>query len=110
MQAWIRWRDGRPLELLDQSLGASYSRDEVLRCIQIGLLCVQEDPADRPTMASILLTLNSGSVTLPSPQQPGFFLYSKTDMPIKNMESDQSTTKSMPWSVNEASITELDPR
>jgi hypothetical protein len=31
-------------------------------------------------------------------------------MPIKNMESDQSTTKSMPWSVNEASNTELDPR
>jgi hypothetical protein len=46
MQAWIHWRDGRPLELLDQSLGDSYSRDEVLRCIQIGLLCVQEDPAD----------------------------------------------------------------
>jgi hypothetical protein len=57
MQAWIRRRDGRPFELLDQSLGDSYSRDEVLRCIQIGLLCVQKDPADRPTMASILLTL-----------------------------------------------------
>jgi hypothetical protein len=110
MQGWIRWRDGRPLELLDQSLGDSYSRDEVLRCIQIGFLCVQEDPADRPTMASILLTLNSGSVTLSSPHQPGFFLHSKTDMPIKDMKSNQSTTKSMPWSINEASITELDPR
>jgi hypothetical protein len=110
MQGWIRWRDGRPLELLDQSLGDSYSRDEVLRCIQIGFLCVQEDPADRPTIAFILLKLNSGSDTLPSPQQPGFFLHSKTHMPIKDMKSNQSTTKSMPWSINEASITELDPR
>jgi len=98
------------LEFLDQSLGDSYPQDEVLRCIQIGLLCVQEDPVDRPTMASILLALNSGSVTLPSPQQPGFFLHSKRDMPIKHLESDQSTTKSMLWSVNEASITELHPR
>jgi hypothetical protein len=110
LQAWIHWRDSRPIEILDQSLGDSYSRDEVLRCIHIGLLCVQEDPADRPTMASILLTLNSGSVTLPSPQEPAFFLRSKTDMPIKDLESDQSTSKSMPWSINEASISELDPR
>jgi hypothetical protein len=74
MQAWIHWRDSRPLELLDQNLGDSYSRDEVLRCIQIGLLCVQEDPADRPAMALILLALNGGSITLPSSQQLGFFL------------------------------------
>jgi hypothetical protein len=110
MQAWIHWRDSRPLELLDQSLGDSYSRDEVLRCIHIGLLCVQEDPADRPTMASILLTFNKGSVTLPSPQEPAFFLHSKTDMPIKDLEFDQSTSKSIPWSINEASISELHPR
>ena len=110
MQAWIHWRDGSPLELLDQSLGDSYSRDEVLRCIHIGLLCVQEDPVDRPAMASILFMLNSGSVTLPSPQEPAFFLRSKTNMPIKDLEFDQSTGKSMPSSVNEVSITELHPR
>uniref|UniRef100_A0A2N9J0P4 Cysteine-rich receptor-like protein kinase 10 n=1 Tax=Fagus sylvatica TaxID=28930 RepID=A0A2N9J0P4_FAGSY len=108
---WIHWRDGRPLELLDPTLGDSFSRDEVMRCIHLGLLCVQEDPADRPTMAMIVLTLNSGSVTLPSPQQPAFFLRSKTyTMLRKNLESDQSPSKSMPWSVNEVSITELDPR
>jgi hypothetical protein len=78
----MHWRDDRPLELLDPSLRDSYSRDEVLRCIQIGLLCVQEDPANRPTMASILLTLNNGSVTLPSPQEPAFF-----------PRTDQSTCK-----------------
>jgi hypothetical protein len=110
IQAWIHWRDGRPLELLDQSLGDSYSRDEVLRCIQIGLLCVQEDPSDRPAMSLILLALNRGSITLPSPQQPGFFLHDKTEMHRKDMESDQSTTKSMPCSFNEVSITELHPR
>ena len=62
MQAWIHWRDGRPLELLDPILGDSFSRDEVMRCIHMGLLCVQEDPAERPTVETIVLTLNSGKL------------------------------------------------
>ncbi|KAM4101949.1 hypothetical protein ACB094_05G184900 [Castanea mollissima] len=100
--AWIHWRDGRPLELLDSTLRDSNSVEEVLRCIQISLLCVQKDPTDRPTVASIILMLNGHSVTLPSPQQPAFFLHSNADsnMPV---ETDQSTVK-------EVSVTELDPR
>ncbi|XP_022720570.1 cysteine-rich receptor-like protein kinase 10 isoform X2 [Durio zibethinus] len=110
--AWKHWKDGTPLELLDPILRDTYSRNEVIRCIQIGLLCVQEDPVDRPTMTTIVLMLNSYSVTLPLPKQPAFFLHSRTEgsMPNKEMESDQSTSRSMPWSINEASITELDPR
>lgn len=110
MQAWIHWKEGRPLELVDPALGDSYLTDEVIRCINIGLLCVQEDPDERPTMASIVLTLNSYSSTLPAPQQPAFFLRSKSEMPRKDLESDQSTSKSIPFSVNEVSITELHPR
>jgi hypothetical protein len=100
------------LELLDPALGDSYSREEVLRCIQIGLLCVQKDAADRPTMASILHTLNSYSVTLESPEQPAFFLLAKADpnMPAKDMASGQSLSMSMPWSVDEASVPEPHPR
>ncbi|GJS25336.1 receptor-like serine/threonine-protein kinase SD1-8 [Tanacetum coccineum] len=46
---WMLWREGNPLELVDETLGEKFSKDEVLRCIQIGLLCVQEQPEDRPT-------------------------------------------------------------
>ncbi|KAI4298631.1 hypothetical protein L6164_032166 [Bauhinia variegata] len=49
-KAWKNWREGTPLELLDASLEAWYSRVEVIRCIHIGLLCVQEDPDQRPTV------------------------------------------------------------
>ncbi|GKV19274.1 hypothetical protein SLEP1_g29560 [Rubroshorea leprosula] len=116
--AWKLWKDGRPLELLDPILGDSYARNEVIRCIQIGLLCVQEDPAERPTMATIVLMLNSYSVTVPLPNEPAFFLHSRTE-PVKLLESDQSTSvlesdqsksQSMQYSTNEVSITELDPR
>ncbi|KAK5792045.1 hypothetical protein PVK06_033159 [Gossypium arboreum] len=110
--AWKLWKDGRSLELLDPVLRDNYSRNEVIRCIQLGLLCVQEDPADRPTMATVVLLLNSYSATLQVPKQPAFVLQSRTDgrMPDKGLESDQSTSQSMPWSNNEVSITELYPR
>ncbi|GLT30970.1 hypothetical protein SLA2020_057400 [Shorea laevis] len=107
--AWKLWKDGRPLELLDPILGDSYARNEVIRCIHIGLLCVQEDPAARPTMATIVLMLSSYSVTLPLPKKPAFFLHSRTE-PAKVLESDQSFGQSMQCSVNEISITEIDPR
>ncbi|KAJ0652908.1 putative non-specific protein-tyrosine kinase RLK-Pelle-DLSV family [Helianthus annuus] len=42
--AWKRWTDGRALELLDPSLAeSSYSENDVVRSINIGLLCVQEE-------------------------------------------------------------------
>ncbi|XLU32500.1 hypothetical protein S245_068566 [Arachis hypogaea] len=70
--AWKLWKEGTPLELMDPTLRKSYTPNEVMRCIHIGLLCVQEDPADRPTMATIMLMLDSYSVTLPVPNQPAF--------------------------------------
>ncbi|KAL2538982.1 Cysteine-rich receptor-like protein kinase 10 [Forsythia ovata] len=71
--AWKLWRDNRPLELMDPVMQNSYARNKVIRCIQLGLLCVQEDVDDRPNMASLLLTLNSYSATVAVPRQPAFF-------------------------------------
>lgn len=81
--------------------------------MHMGLLCIQEDPDDRPSMASVVLMLSSYSVTLPVPQQPAFFYRTQTrsDFPKKPVDSDQSTaSKSISWSVNEASISEVYPR
>lgn len=96
---------------MDPTLKDSHTPNEVIRCIHIGLLCVQEDPADRPTMATIVLMLDSYTVTLPVPNQPAFFIHSGTDpnMP-KELKFGQSTTISTPQSVNEMSISEIDPR
>ncbi|KAJ6397041.1 hypothetical protein OIU77_021974 [Salix suchowensis] len=111
---WKHWRDGTPLEVLDPTLTDTYSRNEVIRCIHIGLLCVQEDPAIRPAMATIVLTLDSYSVTIPLPQEPAFFFRStitdEVNTSSKEFLSDQSKTKSADYSVDEASITEVYPR
>ncbi|RWW47392.1 hypothetical protein BHE74_00046621, partial [Ensete ventricosum] len=41
------------LDLVDEAIGDSYPKAEVLRCMKVGLLCVQERPEDRPTMSAV---------------------------------------------------------
>ncbi|MCL7036824.1 hypothetical protein MKW94_012808, partial [Papaver nudicaule] len=94
--AWRHWQDGTAMELLDSSLKENCSRSEFMRCVHIALLCVQDSIVDRPTMASVIQMLNSNSTTLPVPTGPAYFV------------SDQA--KEDAWSVNEVSVTELDPR
>nr|CAD1823452.1 unnamed protein product [Ananas comosus var. bracteatus] len=94
--------------------GAVRSQD-VLRCIHIGLLCVQEDPSDRPSMASVVLMLSSHSVTLPAPSTPAFVIWhSSTAENREKVETDASdglqrkATRAV--SVNTVSISKLEPR
>ncbi|XP_057997005.1 G-type lectin S-receptor-like serine/threonine-protein kinase At4g27290 isoform X2 [Hevea brasiliensis] len=70
---WKLWSEGRALESVDELLENEFPVSEVLRCIQVGLLCVQQRPEERPTMASVLLMLDSESTLLPQPGQPGFY-------------------------------------
>ncbi|KAK6917361.1 Gnk2-homologous domain [Dillenia turbinata] len=71
--AWRLWNEEKELEFVDSLLTQSCPTAQVLKCIHIGLLCVQEDPADRPTMSSVLALLgNDGSLPLPQPKQPAF--------------------------------------
>ena len=71
MQAWEHWRKGRALEIMDPSMGG-FSSDEALRCIQVGLLCTQEFPTDRPPMSSVSLMLHVPSMALQAPSLPKF--------------------------------------
>ncbi|KAK2991008.1 hypothetical protein RJ640_005490 [Escallonia rubra] len=71
----------------------------ILRCIHIGLLCVQENVASRPTMASVVLMLNSFSITLPVPLELAVFMHSSIDLEFTLCEyssgandSNQSTS------------------
>ncbi|KAM3199036.1 cysteine-rich receptor-like protein kinase 10 isoform X1 [Capsicum annuum] len=102
--AWKHWKEDTPLELIDSTLEDCYSRIEVLRCIQIGLLCVQKDAHKRPTMGSIVLMLSSNSITLPNPQRPAFFASSKTGIQPKEYTfHEYSSTSSM--YIDEESVT-----
>ena len=83
----------------------------VIRSIHIGLLCVQENVDDRPTMTSVVHMLNNFSVTLPVPSEPAFFVRSNTDheMPLLNKYSS-SRSRLAQHSINVVSISEIVPR
>ncbi|XP_047158135.1 cysteine-rich receptor-like protein kinase 10 [Vigna umbellata] len=115
---WKNWKNGNITNIVDPTLMKG-SRNEMIRCIHIGLLCVQEDMTSRPTMASVVLMLNSYSISLPIPSEPAFVVNSSTrsypnmlsgELNSEKTGSTESTNKPAQSSVNEVSITELYPR
>ncbi|XP_058072819.1 cysteine-rich receptor-like protein kinase 10 [Magnolia sinica] len=126
---WQHWTRGTALELVDPALGNHYPTRDVLRCIHLGLLCVHDEPAERLPMSTVVLMLNSYSITLPVPSPPAFFVESRTrtdvlagdsNIPASECEeptncfpaneSEPPTNNSVKYSTNELTITELDPR
>ena len=53
------------MELLDASVEGHFPVSEALRCIHVGLLCVQQRPEDRPMMSSVLIMLDRETAVLP---------------------------------------------
>lgn len=108
-QAWKNWREGTAANMINPTLRASSdSLHVMLRCMHIGLLCVQEDPSSRPTMGSVTLMLGVSTGTLPTPSEPAFYMacpdeeYRPTDMNYRQAEAMSSK--------NDMSDTELSPR
>ncbi|KAK9932428.1 hypothetical protein M0R45_019666 [Rubus argutus] len=70
---WELWKEGRGVEVIDASVRETCRTHEALRCIQVGLLCVQEEPADRPTMSSVIRMIGADEATsLPVSKEPAF--------------------------------------
>ncbi|CAO2189134.1 unnamed protein product [Urochloa humidicola] len=118
---WDKWRAGSMADVVDPSLAEShYMESEVLCCVEIGLLCVQENPAERPDASAVVLMLSNPSSTpddRPAPSRPAFvFSSGVTTTRIGGWTSDsvslvgdkQRSVASV--SDNEVTISELEPR
>ncbi|KAG7962775.1 hypothetical protein I3843_09G083000 [Carya illinoinensis] len=70
--AWRLWNEGKEMKFVEPVLMEScLTTQQIKKCMHIGLLCVQEDPADRPTMSSVVVLLGDESILpLPKPKQP----------------------------------------
>ncbi|XP_034905935.1 G-type lectin S-receptor-like serine/threonine-protein kinase At4g27290 [Populus alba] len=102
--AWRLWKDGKPLDLIEAFPGESCNLSEVImRCINISLLCVQQHPDDRPSMATVVWMLG-GENTLPQPKEPGFFKGSGPFGPSSSSSNIES------YSNNEFTASLLYPR
>ncbi|XP_039026679.1 G-type lectin S-receptor-like serine/threonine-protein kinase SD1-1 [Hibiscus syriacus] len=100
--AWILWKEGKPLDVADDFLVGTGDLSELLRCINISLLCVQQHPEERPSMSSVVHMLGSHN-ELPSPNQPGF-LFSKKFKAYSSPDIDRSSSR------NEISLSLLEAR
>lgn len=70
---WDRWENGEAIEIIDKLMGEeTYDEGEVMKCLHIGLLCVQENSSDRPDMSSVVFMLGHNAIDLPSPKHPAF--------------------------------------
>ncbi|RZC44817.1 hypothetical protein C5167_037770 [Papaver somniferum] len=71
--AWQLWKESKMELFMDPMLlRESACKPDILRCIHVGLLCVQELAKDRPTMSTALSMLTNEITTLPDPEPPAF--------------------------------------
>lgn len=61
------------MELVDNDLVESSYVAEMLRSIHVGLLCVQTNPEDRPSMSSVVFMLEN-KAELGQAKHPGYFI------------------------------------
>ena len=102
-QAWKLWREGNALALLDEAVaGVCGDSAEVLRCVQVGLLCVQERPEERPHMATVFLMLGNLSAVMPQPRHPGYC----SDRGSASTDGECSST----CTVNDVTVTVVEGR
>ncbi|KAM4080560.1 hypothetical protein ACJW30_11G026400 [Castanea mollissima] len=75
--AWELWKEDAILDLMDPTLSDSFIKDQMVRCIHVGLLCAGDSAIDRPTMSDVIAMLANDSLTLPSPEKPIFSIARK---------------------------------
>ncbi|KAI7741942.1 hypothetical protein M8C21_024019, partial [Ambrosia artemisiifolia] len=94
-EAWESWNNGTGSDMIDPTLKtAPGSLRNIIRSIHIGLLCVQENLNHRPTMATVVLMLNSLSISLPVPSEPAFFMKSNINPERPLLQEYSSSTGS----------------
>ncbi|KAF7080247.1 hypothetical protein CFC21_084353 [Triticum aestivum] len=101
--AWQLWDEGRWFEVVEESLLPTCQSEEIVRCINIALLCVQEKAANRPTMLDVIAMLSNKDMILGEPKHPAYF-----NLRVGNEEASSTSTQ---WcSVNDVTISVITPR
>lgn len=88
--AWKLWKVGEWCQLVCCRIGEDYEAIE--RCIQVALLCVQENAEDRPAMDLVVNMLNNESVILPKPKQPAYFFTRSSESEVSSCNMNISIT------------------
>ncbi|XP_028760906.1 cysteine-rich receptor-like protein kinase 10 [Neltuma alba] len=108
--AWKHWRDDNLVAILDSNLTEAGSHSEIIKCIHIGLLCVQGNPGVRPSMNKVVQYLSNDSIQLPIPQEPAFFIHSQMEPAETSRSMEAQLANHNQYSINEMSENIMSPR
>ncbi|XP_031130609.1 receptor-like serine/threonine-protein kinase SD1-8 [Ipomoea triloba] len=104
--AWLNWKKGQLLEFVDPAIRESYDFLKIVRCIEVGLLCVQAIPTDRPAMLDVVCMLSNDPETpIPTIKEPAYV--SSNSIAISSTSYPKSSGSN---SKNEVTISILEPR
>ncbi|KAJ8549667.1 hypothetical protein K7X08_033374 [Anisodus acutangulus] len=99
--AWKLWNENKIVELVNPKIIDLQLEKEIMRCVHVGLLCVQEYAEDRPNISTVLSMLTREIADLPGPKQPAF-----TTRPT----CSKKVSSRVQGSVNDVSITIMEGR
>ncbi|VAH29155.1 unnamed protein product [Triticum turgidum subsp. durum] len=102
--AWQQWNEDKGEDMIDPLIKPSCSIRQVLRCIHIALLCVQDHAQERPDVPAVILMLSSDSSSLPMPRAPTLMLRGRA------LESSKSSENERSHSIGTVSMTQLHGR
>lgn len=102
--AWHLWKARKLAEFIDSRVRAvadASETEEMKRCIQIALLCIELNPTHRPTMSDILRMLSDKKLELPIPQQPA----GTNEDSVDSLDIDSSDNELSDWNPHTLAFT-----
>ncbi|KAK4587737.1 hypothetical protein RGQ29_018940 [Quercus rubra] len=102
--AWKLWNSDNTVALIDSMISEPFFEMEILRCIQVGLLCVQEFAKDRPTLSVVVSILKSEIVDMPHPKKPAFIER------LIALDTESSQRRKCIFSINNVTMTTVQGR
>ncbi|KAK7302668.1 hypothetical protein RJT34_13561 [Clitoria ternatea] len=106
LKAWKLWNEKDIESLIDPEICNAKYRNDISRCVHIGLLCLQEQAKERPIVSMVVSMLNSEIINLPPPSRPAFT--ERQIVVCADAETSQQRHKTL--SINSVTITDMQGR
>ncbi|KAF3588490.1 hypothetical protein F2Q69_00026373 [Brassica cretica] len=102
---------GEATKIVDKLMNQEiYDESEVMKCVHIGLLCVQENASDRPDMPSVVSMFGHNANDFPPPKHPAFTSGRKPHVKNDDSTSGAYLSGENSNSVNDITLTDVHGR